>query len=68
MSMLKSRFPLVSSIVLLGVVAGARCLSVTAMAAEDPETWKWNDPKEMKIPGLHHEAIESAAMNRTVGY
>jgi enterochelin esterase-like enzyme len=35
---------------------------------EDPATWKWNDPKELKIPGLRHETIESASMKRTVGY
>ncbi len=37
-------------------------------AAEDPETWKWNDPKDFNIPGLRHGVIESAAMKRTVGY
>ena len=42
--------------------------SASLIAAEDPETWKWNDPKDLKMPGLHHETIESASMKRTVGY
>ena len=43
-------------------------LAIGLCAAEDPETWKWNDPKELKMPGLRHETIESASMKRTVGY
>ena len=43
-------------------------LATSLFAAENPETWKWNDPKELTIPGLRHETIESATMKRTVGY
>ena len=43
-------------------------LATSLSAAEDPEIWKWNDPKELNIPGLPHETIESASMKRTVGY
>jgi endo-1,4-beta-xylanase len=35
---------------------------------KDPGNWKWNDPRDLKIPGLHHGTIESASMNRTVGF
>jgi enterochelin esterase-like enzyme len=34
----------------------------------DPNTWKWNDPQDLKIPGMHHGTIESASMKRTVGF
>lgn len=34
----------------------------------DPNTWKWNDPRDLQIPGVHHGTIESAVMKRTVGY
>lgn len=43
-------------------------LRVPCFAAEDPETWKWNDPKDFNIPGLRHGVIESTAMKRSVGY
>ena len=43
-------------------------LAAGLSAAEDPETWKWNDPKELRLPGLRHETIEGASMKRTVGY
>lgn len=36
--------------------------------AADTEAWKWNDPKDLGIPGLHHVTLESASMNRTVGF
>jgi enterochelin esterase-like enzyme len=35
---------------------------------KDPNTWKWNDPRDLGIPGLQHGTIESASMRRTVGY
>lgn len=54
--------PFAAALILLSLFATGLC------AAEDPETWKWNDPKELKIPGLRHETIESASMKRTVGY
>jgi enterochelin esterase-like enzyme len=34
----------------------------------DPNTWKWNDPQDLKISGMHHCIIESASMKRTVGF
>lgn len=34
----------------------------------DPSTWKWNDPRDLGIPGLRHGTIESASMKRTVGF
>jgi enterochelin esterase-like enzyme len=49
-------------------------LPIVASAADgprkepDPSTWKWNDPRDLKIPGMHHGTIESASMKRTVGY
>ena len=36
--------------------------------APDPSGWKWNDPKDLNIPGMHHGTIESASMKRTVGF
>jgi len=50
---------------MLGALA---LLTTTLFAAEDPESWKWNDPMELNIPGLRHETIESASMKRAVGY
>ena len=52
---------------LLGVLA----VAAPAGAAEkkpDPATWKWNDPRDLGIPGLRHATIESASMRRTVGF
>jgi endo-1,4-beta-xylanase len=43
-------------------------LAIRSSAAEGPESWKWNDPRELKVPGLRHAEIESASMKRTVGY
>jgi endo-1,4-beta-xylanase len=49
-------------------------LPITAKGADpakkepDPNTWKWNDPKDLNIPGMHHGTIESASMKRTVGF
>ena len=34
----------------------------------DPNTWKWNDPQDLQIPGMHHGTIESTSMKRTVGF
>jgi endo-1,4-beta-xylanase len=45
--------------------------AAAAGAAEkkpDPGTWKWNDPRDLGIPGLSHGTIESASMKRTVGF
>jgi endo-1,4-beta-xylanase len=39
-----------------------------AKMESDPSTWKWNDPQDLKIPGMHHGTIESASMKRTVGF
>jgi enterochelin esterase-like enzyme len=39
-----------------------------AKKTPDPTTWKWNDPKDLNIPGMHHGTIESASMKRTVGF
>lgn len=39
-----------------------------ATAEDDPATWKWNDPRDLTFPGVHHGTIESASMGRTVGY
>ncbi len=58
---------------LLFVFLGA-CVTCprTASAAnpdtKDPNTWKWNDPRDLGIPGLHHGTIESASMLRRVGF
>ncbi len=43
-------------------------LPANSIAATDPETWKWNDPQDLKVPGLRHGTIESASMKRTVGF
>ncbi len=53
--------PGICALVLAGVPAGAP-------NEEDPSAWKWNDPRDLKIPGLHHGTIESASMRRTVGF
>lgn len=37
-------------------------------AASDPDSWKWNDPKDLKVPGLRHGTIQSPSMKRTVGF
>lgn len=37
-------------------------------SAADTSSWKWNDPQDLKIPGLRHGTIESESMKRTVGY
>ena len=51
------------------VAAGAFAfLTLTLFGADGPESWKWNDPKELKVPGLRHAEIESDSMKRTVGY
>ena len=42
--------------------------ALRAVAASDPDTWTWNDPKEYRIPGLQHQTLESAAVKRTVGF
>ncbi len=55
--------------VLLGagaVLAGT--VSAAAPDTKDPNTWKWNDPRDLGIPGLSHGTIESASMKRTVGF
>jgi len=51
------------------VMPGVLALLATGVfAAEDPETWKWNDSKKLNIPGLRHDTIESTSMKRTIGY
>jgi len=55
------------------IVLGASAIGLgTAHAAEpdpkDPNTWRWNDPRDLKIPGLQHGTIESPSMRRTVGF
>jgi S-formylglutathione hydrolase FrmB len=49
------------------VLGLALLLSLPAIAA-DTSSWKWNDPQDLKIPGLRHGTIESESMKRTVGY
>jgi endo-1,4-beta-xylanase len=61
------RLPLL--MILLGV--GAMVLGRASAAdpdPKDPDTWRWNDPRDLGIPGLQHGTIESAAMRRTVGF
>lgn len=50
------------SLVVLGL------LPSRSIAATDPATWKWNDPQNLKVPGLSHGTIESDSMKRTVGF
>jgi len=56
-------------IVFLGCGAlGIGRMSAAAPDPKDPNTWKWNDPRDLGIPGLQHGTIESASMGRTVGF
>jgi enterochelin esterase-like enzyme len=56
------------------ILAAAWLFPIAAIAADgarkvsDPNTWKWNDPRDLKIPGMQHGTIESASMKRTVGF
>jgi endo-1,4-beta-xylanase len=55
--------------ILLGVCAiGLGKASAADPDPKDPNTWKWNDPRDLAIPGLRHGTIESASMKRTVGF
>lgn len=45
----------------------AICHSVSA-ADRDPNTWTWNNPKDLGIEGLQHRTFHSESMDRTVGY
>ncbi|HTI72606.1 MAG TPA: alpha/beta hydrolase-fold protein [Candidatus Limnocylindria bacterium] len=60
---MKSRFPWWC---LITVALFSR--SSRAADEKNPENWKWNDPKELGITGLHHATLESPSMKRTVGY
>ncbi|MFY9926168.1 MAG: alpha/beta hydrolase-fold protein [Opitutaceae bacterium] len=56
-------------IIFLGVGAiGLGSASAADPDTKDPNTWKWNDPRDLGIPGLRHGTIESASMGRTVGF
>jgi enterochelin esterase-like enzyme len=55
--------------ILMGVGAiGLGSASGADPDPKDPNTWKWNDPRDLGIPGLQHGTIESASMRRTVGF
>ncbi|HTH49688.1 MAG TPA: alpha/beta hydrolase-fold protein [Candidatus Limnocylindria bacterium] len=56
------RFLAVAAVAVLGL------LPQRSVAAPDPETWKWNDPQDLKVPGMRHGTIESGSMKRTVGF
>ena len=46
------------------------CFSASSVFAADPspDDWKWNDPRDVGVPGMSHQTIESNSMQRTVGY
>ena len=46
------------------------CSSTSAVLAQEssPDDWKWNDPRDVGVPGMVHRTIESESMQRTVGY
>jgi len=55
--------------IVLGVGAiGLGKASAADSDPKDPNTWKWNDPRDLGIPGLQHGTIESVSMRRTVGF
>jgi hypothetical protein len=58
---------------LLAIFLGVGTMVLGRVAAaepdpKDPNTWRWNDPRDLGIPGLQHGTIESAAMRRPVGF
>ena len=57
----------------LMIFLGAGAIGLGRMSAADPDTkdpntWRWNDPRDLGIPGLRHGTIESASMRRAVGF
>ena len=40
----------------------------TSAAEQNPENWKWNNPKNLNIEGLAHQTFECISMNRVVGF
>jgi endo-1,4-beta-xylanase len=55
--------------IVLGVCAiGPGPASAAGADNKDPSTWRWNDPRDLGIPGLAHGTIESVSMHRTVGF
>src|SRR5580658_1855848 len=61
------KLPLLMIILGVGVI-GLAGPPAAAPDPKDPDTWKWNDPRDLGIPGLQHGTIESASMRRTVGF
>jgi enterochelin esterase-like enzyme len=60
-------------LLLLAILVGAVVICPGRASAadpdpKDPDTWRWNDPRDLGIPGLRHGTIESASMRRTVGF
>ena len=63
---LKSYVPLMA---LFLVWVSAFWIMAQANAADqDPNTWVWNNPKDLGIEGLQHQTLHSKSMNRQVGY
>ena len=61
------KLPLLMIVLGVGAIGLARA-SAADPDPKDPNTWKWNDPRDLGIPGLQHGTIESASMRRTVGF
>lgn len=52
----------------VGIVLCLLLVGAMKAAEPDPDSWKWNDPRDLSIPGLRHGTIESSSMKRTVGF
>jgi enterochelin esterase-like enzyme len=63
----RGKIPLLMIALAVGAIDPGKALAASP-DNKDPNTWKWNDPRDLGIPGLRHGTIESASMRRTVGY
>lgn len=61
------KVPFVVFLLVFGAIGLGRA-SAADPDPKDPNTWRWNDPRDLGIPGLRHGTIESASMKRTVGF
>jgi endo-1,4-beta-xylanase len=61
------KLPLLMIFLGFGAIGPGRALAADP-DNKDPNTWRWNDPRDLGIPGLRHGTIESTSMRRTVGF